>query len=133
MRNSDGCPWHPAVRWLAFLPLGIVATGIAQGLLRLANSDTPFIAEVLSRVIEPWAFFFVSLWVLPRFHRAFMAVVSGLYLLVYLSTIYLATVDEGFSSQPWADYTISAVAIVSCGASVYYFMNETYVRDTNRA
>lgn len=121
MNQSSECTWHPAVRWVAFFPSGILATGIVQALLRWANSETPFLAEILSRSAEPWAFFLVSLWVLPRYNRIFLFACAALYIGIYTSTIYLTAAIEKFSSQPWADYSISGVAIFSCGAAVYYF------------
>ena len=124
MNQFNDCTWHPAIRWISFLPLGIVGTGIVQALIRWANSETPFLAELLSRVAEPWVFFFISLWILPRFNRVFLIASATLYIGVYLSTVYFTTVNDDFSSQPWADYSISGVAIISCAAAIYYFIKE---------
>lgn len=126
MSIYNECTWHPIIKWVSFFPLGLLTTGVIQAYLRWVNSETPFIAELLSRAVEPWAFFFISLWVLPKFHKIYIAAISIVYILIYLGTIYFTTVQEGFSVQPWVDYSISTVAIVSCSIAAFYFMRETY-------
>lgn len=123
MTQLNDCTWHPAIRWLSFLPLGVLGTAIVQALIRWANAETPFLAELLSRIAEPWVFFLISLWILPRFNRAFLLITSLIYIFIYLSTAYFTAVDDTFSSQSWADYSISATAISSCAAALYYFVN----------
>lgn len=126
MEAFNNCTWHPIAKWILFIPLGILATGIIQGLLRWANSETPFIAELLAHAAEPWAFFYTSLWILPRFHRIFIGISLLIYIAIYLTTFYLTIVRDNFSAQPWADYSISVVAIVSSSIAAYYFFRQTY-------
>lgn len=122
--QADDCTWHPVIRWLLFIPLAVVASGVAQALLRWANADTPVLAELLSRAAEPWIFFYVSLWILPKFHIVFMWAVSVLYVATYCSTIYFTLTSPNFSADPWVDYAVSGTAVVSCILATRYFLSE---------
>jgi hypothetical protein len=120
----DDCAWHPVVRWLTFLPLGLLATSIPQGIIRLANPEVPFFADIARAAVEPWPFFLVALWVIPRFHRGFITLASGLNISICLAVVYRIATGEMFSAQPWADYTMSAVSTISWTVAARYFFVE---------
>lgn len=126
MRPFNDCSWNPILRWLTFFPLGLLASGIVQAYLRWANTELPLTAEVLARAVEPWIFFFISLWILPKYNRVYLVIAAAAFILINIGTIYMVAYKQGFSQQPWADNLLSAIAILSCLGAVYYFNNKSF-------
>ena len=107
-----------------FIPLGALASGLAQGVLRIANSDVEAAGELLARAVEPWVFFAISVWIIPRFHRTFVALFWLGYVLLYVTSIYFAIYLEGYTSNIGYEVAISLVAIISCSASALYYQKQ---------
>ena len=132
-RIWNDCPWHPVLRWLLFLPVGFIVTSIVQGVLRLANTDTPFIAECLARTAEPWTGLLPALWVLPRFNRAFILLATATYLGVQATMVVFSYSMPEFSQQRWADATLSVIAVASALGTAIYAWHQRYSGDSHAA
>jgi len=119
---NDECKWHPVLRWLLFLPAGIVATALVQALLRFGqwlNGSGLWWGDCLAAAAEPYAFLALALWVLPRFHRAF----TLLFAIPYCSFELFIVMDSFTHSQsPWRYASVALISAVSgiCTA-IYYF------------
>lgn len=122
----NNCTWPIWLRWIFFIPAGILSTSIIQGALRLFNSETPFIAECLARFVEIWAFFIVSLWVLPKFNKIFLWLISILYIIFYIGFIVVVFLKKIQSNQLWYDIILALIAVCSTFASIYYFSHREY-------
>lgn len=130
MNNRRGvwndCSWPVPVRWIAFVPVGLAATVLVQGLIRFSNPGTAFFAECFARAAEPWAFLLPALWVLPRFNRAFIFLIIGLYLLfqgVYVGSIIIK--PEYFEPQ-WAETIFALTSFISGGAAGWWALQQNY-------
>ena len=122
----NDCSWPTWLRWLAFLPLGLIVTSLVQGTIRLSNMDAVFAGECVARAAEPWAFLMPALWVLPRFNKAFAVVVIGAYML--LQAVYTSSVvarPEAFQPQ-WTEITLAFIAFVSAGAAGWWALQQRY-------
>jgi hypothetical protein len=116
-RQSPTCKWHPALRWLLFLPAGCLATTVAQALIRVYWWDflgCRWLGEAVARAAEPVAFLAAALWVLPRFHRTF----TLLFAVAYCGSELFFVLDRvAHSDSPW----LPATSLVSgIWAAMYY-------------
>lgn len=125
----NDCTWPIVIRWILFVPLGVCGTMLAQGIIRLSNSEIPFIAECLARVVEPWAFLLPFLWVLPRFNRIFTKIFCIIYILCQILFVIAALFTDWLLPQPWADVTFSILSLVSVVIALLYFLNQNYSDD----
>jgi len=113
--NDIVCDWPTWVRWLVFLPLGIVCSGLAHGILTGFDNEALFINELIALAAEPWAFLLPALWVIPRYRRALIVVSTLVFACIASITIYLTFTMPNFSVQPWVDISSSVAWLVSAG------------------
>ena len=120
------CKWHPALRWIVFLPAGCVATMLVQAGLRLVGllheSDLwggTWGYDSLAAAAEPLAFLAAALWVLPRFHRTFTLLLA----VPYCAFELLFALDRiSHSDSPWWDGSLPAISFVSGICTAVYFV-----------
>jgi len=101
------------------MPVGFVVTALVQGVIRLANSEIPFIAELTARCSEPWAFMLPAVWVIPQHKRVLIAISTCLFFGVAVLSFYMAVTSEQYSEQPWADISFSIVTLISSTICAY--------------
>jgi len=123
----DRCTWHPIVRWLLFLPAGIVAMCLARTTTLLAeylNGEGRYWGECLAAAVESWAFLAASLWFLPRGRRVFILLFSLLYVGLAGVALYL---DLFGSAHPrWSSSFLLLITVISgIFAGWHYYRRES--------
>jgi hypothetical protein len=129
---SNECQWDPVLRWLLFLPAGIVGTVLVQALLRFGqwlNGSGAWWGDFLAAAAEPWAFLALALWVLPRFHRTFTLIFAIPYCCFEAFVLVWSFMH---SYTPWRDGSEAAVALASgIGTAIYFFRDYSSRRQTS--
>ena len=119
----DKCNWRPGLRWLLFIPAGIVASGLAQGIVHLLwmlvyclGVWYPFwVGEHLVQITEPFAFLAVATWMIPAFDRTFTVSFSVLYCGFEL---FVMSSSNAWSQPAWQ----AATGVVSVVMAAVYFV-----------
>jgi hypothetical protein len=109
------CTWHPVLRWIFFIPAGLVFTTLLQGILRLAhyiNGNGEFCGNCLAALAEPIAFLIPAIWILPKYHRPFILLFGIPYSFMEAYFLFLTFSRYGFSDG-WRDITIAAIGLAS--------------------
>lgn len=116
--------WPPIIRWILFIPAGFICTSLTQGIIRLTNSQPPYIAEILALAAEPWAFLIPAVSILPKGRKYFLIIFGVLYCLIHVANIYSHHNIRGYSASPWADTFLNLVALTSCISSILWLYSE---------
>jgi hypothetical protein len=120
--------WKTVVRWLIFIPaglIGIILFRLGVLLAMWGNPEGQWWHSAFASSSEPWGFLLIiSLWIIPRFHRNLIIIFSTSYILLYSGELlyFLSCISSRRSTyEIWTHTVISLSGIVSAAVAMIYF------------
>ena len=116
------------IRWLLFFPAGIIGCMLFRTVVNTSMYGNPeWQVGAFATASEPWGFLFLSLWIIPRWHRSLILIFSIIYIAAYSADLIYCLL--WFSKkQSIHEITLQIITslsgIVSSAISMAYFLRK---------